>query len=151
MTRVKDYANRVKSKVPLRTTNLKPKTKYIPRRVSATYRPSYGSSRDKYFSRSFRDMTVHTPLAFDIIFMRIEKVLFLFLQFSLVYFFPRLSLTCEWLRFYVDISESLKDTGRLFLHKELVPVLSKNLHVNRSFKLAVTSGFALSKLLCLSQ
>ncbi|XP_058961163.1 dolichyl-diphosphooligosaccharide--protein glycosyltransferase subunit STT3B [Pocillopora verrucosa] len=30
--KVKDYANRVKSKVPLRTTNLKPKTKYIPRR-----------------------------------------------------------------------------------------------------------------------
>ncbi|PFX24227.1 Dolichyl-diphosphooligosaccharide--protein glycosyltransferase subunit STT3B [Stylophora pistillata] len=29
---VKDYANRVKSKVPLRTSNLKPKTKYIPRR-----------------------------------------------------------------------------------------------------------------------
>lgn len=30
--KVKDYANRVKSKVPLRTTNLNPKTKYIPRR-----------------------------------------------------------------------------------------------------------------------
>ncbi|XP_022792888.1 dolichyl-diphosphooligosaccharide--protein glycosyltransferase subunit STT3B-like [Stylophora pistillata] len=30
--KVKDYANRVKSKVPLRTSNLKPKTKYIPRR-----------------------------------------------------------------------------------------------------------------------
>ncbi|KAJ7363138.1 Dolichyl-diphosphooligosaccharide--protein glycosyltransferase subunit stt3b [Desmophyllum pertusum] len=30
--RVKDYANRVKSGLPTRTTNLKPKNKYIPRR-----------------------------------------------------------------------------------------------------------------------
>ena len=32
--RVKDYANRVKSSGPLRATNLKAKSKYIPRRVS---------------------------------------------------------------------------------------------------------------------
>lgn len=31
--RVKDYANRVKSGVPMRITNLKPRNKYIPRRV----------------------------------------------------------------------------------------------------------------------
>ena len=33
--RVKDYANRVKSSLPLRSTNSKSKTKYIPRRVRA--------------------------------------------------------------------------------------------------------------------
>ena len=34
--RVKDYANRVKSGVPMRITNLKPRNKYIPRRVGLT-------------------------------------------------------------------------------------------------------------------
>lgn len=37
--RVKDYANRVKSSLPPRSTNLKPKNKYIPRRVSVVHIP----------------------------------------------------------------------------------------------------------------
>ena len=39
--RVKDYANRVKSGVPTRNTNLKPKSKYIPRRVSVIILSQY--------------------------------------------------------------------------------------------------------------